>query len=330
MVQRGLRVAEISHAHQSSSSARAIRVRCRMQDQSLQDQSLAGRGWHPDLPPSGRGDGSATGHRVTAPAGVWGTVMSRSGWLRSLHSWDDGGMVGLDGDLGHEVADLLRRSTSSVEAERRAAITGLGTMVRRFRPRGAEHEMIASALVRAADDTVPKVRIRAVRGLCALPSSLSVPVLTISITDEDYAVREAAVRALVQVEPDRAVSALVAAARDGRASVRCSALTGLRAIRVIDDSTLQVLTECLADRNSSVQGAAMSTLRVVATRSSQLAKAVNELARHGLSDTSPRRREISIELLRQLGAPGHRERCLAALTDPDPVVRQRAERSLRR
>jgi HEAT repeat protein len=239
-------------------------------------------------------------------------------------------MVGLDGDLSHEVADLLRRSASSVEAERRAAITGLGTMARRSRPRGAEHDAIASALVRAADDTAPKVRIRAVRGLCALSSSLSVPVLTISITDEDYAVREAAVRALVHAESDRAVSALVAAARDGRALVRRSALTGLRAVRVIDDPILQVLTECLADRNSSVQGAAMSTLRVVATRSSQLAKAVDELARHGLSDTNPRRREISIELLRQLGVPGHRERCLAALNDPDPVVRQRAERSLRR
>ncbi|MBE1492724.1 HEAT repeat domain-containing protein [Plantactinospora soyae] len=239
-------------------------------------------------------------------------------------------MVGPDGDLGHEVADLLRRSTSSVEAERRAAITGLGTMARRFRPRDVEHDAIASALVRAADDTAPKVRIRAVRGLGALSSSLSVPVLTISITDEGYAVREAAVRALVCVDSDRAVSALVAAADDDRAVVRCSALTGLRAIRVIDDSILQVLTQCLADTNSSVQGAAMSTLRVVATRSSQLARAVHELARHGLSDTSPRRREISIELLRQLGVPGHHERCIAALNDPDPVVRQRAERSLAR
>ncbi|WP_218579480.1 HEAT repeat domain-containing protein [Phytohabitans houttuyneae] len=74
----------------------------------------------------------------------------------------------------------------------------------------------------------------------------------------------------------------------------------------------------------------MSTLRAVAARSPQLAAAVIALARRGLTDTSPQRREISIELLRQLGEPGHRERCLAALQDRHPAVRQRAARSLER
>jgi HEAT repeat protein len=234
------------------------------------------------------------------------------------------------GALRHEVADLLRRSTSSVDAERRAAITGLGTMARRTRLGGVDHDAIAAVLVRAADDLSPKIRLRAIRGLGALPTSLSAPVVTTTLTDEDYAVREAAARTLVYLDSDRAVPALVAAARDSRAPVRCSALTGLRAVPVVNDSILQVLAHSLADMSPSVQGAAMSTFRAIAARSSQLAEAVTELARRGLTDASPQRREISLELLRQLGEPGHRERCLAALKDPHSVVRQRAERSLRR
>lgn len=197
-------------------------------------------------------------------------------------------------------------------------------MARRTRPANVDHDAIASALVRAADDADPKVRLRAVRGLCALPASLSALVVATALRDEDYAVREAAARTLVCLDSEHAVRALVAAARDSRTPVRCSALTGLRAIPVMDDSILQVLALSLADMSPSVQGAAMSTLRAVAARSPQLAAVVTDLARHGLTDASPQRREISIELLRQLGEPGHYERCLVALKDPHPVVRQRA------
>jgi hypothetical protein len=60
----------------------------------------------------------------------------------------------------HEVADLLRRCTSTVALERRAAITGLGTIVRRALPGSAEYEAVVAAVVRAVDDPGPKVRVR--------------------------------------------------------------------------------------------------------------------------------------------------------------------------
>ncbi|GIJ43736.1 hypothetical protein Val02_06220 [Virgisporangium aliadipatigenens] len=232
--------------------------------------------------------------------------------------------------LRHEVMDLLRRSSSADEAERRAAITGLGTVAGRQLPASVEHDTIASTLVHAARDTSPRVRIRAIRGLGALPASRSASVVMAAVTDDDYAVREAAIRTLISLDADNAAAALVSVARDHTDPVRCSALTGLRAAHTVDDSILRTLVHGLADPNASVQGAAMATLRALASRSPRMTEVVVDLARRGLTDPSPQRREISIELLRQLGEPGHRERCLAALDDPEPAVRQRAERTLER
>jgi HEAT repeat protein len=231
--------------------------------------------------------------------------------------------------IRHEVADVLRRAAATAQCERRAAITGLGTLVGRWPPGTAEHEAVAAALVRAISDPDPKVRVRAIRGLGRLPTPLGFLAVARAMTDDDYATREAAVRTLVLLDPDRAVPEIVAVLHDERAPVRCSALVGLRAVPNIDSGMLAALAAGLPDQDPSVQGAAMASLRALATRSPQLREAVTALADRGLHADSPQSREISIELLRQLGVPGHRQRCLLALSDPDPRVRQRAERGLR-
>ena len=237
-------------------------------------------------------------------------------------------MAGSADLIRHEVADLLKRAAATARWERRAAITGLGTLVGRWPPGTAEHEAIAAALVRAVGDPDPKVRVRAIRGLGRLPKPLAFPAVARAMTDDDYATREAAVRILVLLDPDRAVPEIVAILHDKRASVRSAALVGLRALPNIDSGVLAALAAGLPDLDPSVQGAAMASLRALATRSPQLRAAVTELADYGLHCDSPQRREISIELLRQLQVPGHRQRCLIALSDPDPRVRQRAERGL--
>jgi hypothetical protein len=130
----------------------------------------------------------------------------------------------------HEVADLLRRCTSAAALERCAAITGLGTIVRRALPGSAEYEPVVAAVVRAVDDPDPKVRVR-----------FNLP-------------------------------------------VRCAALIGLRPVHAVDTDVLNVRETGLADADASVQGAAMASLRALATRTPQLAAAVTELALHGLDE----------------------------------------------
>ena len=233
------------------------------------------------------------------------------------------------GVIRHEVADLLRRSAPTAHAERRAAITGLGTIAGRPQAGGAEHEAVVAALTTAVEDPDPRVRLRAIRGLARLPTSRAFEAVAHAVTDDAYVTREAAVRTLVHLDPDEGAQVLIAASGDTRAAVRCAALIGLRTVRVIDQGVLDALVTGLTDMDASVQGTAMASLRRLATRNRQLAAAVTESALQGLRADSPQQREISIELLRQLQVPGHRQRCQAALNDPDATMRQRAERSLR-
>lgn len=237
-------------------------------------------------------------------------------------------MASPSGTMRHELAALLRLSASAVASERRAAITGLGTVVRRPLLGSVERDAIMDAITQAAGDPDPKVRLRAVRGLGRLPASRAYAVVSRLLTDDDYTTREAAVRTLIRVDSDRGAQALIAAARDARAPVRSAVLIGLRAVRTVHKGVLDALVAGLADAEPSVQGAAMASLRALASRDPQLASLVTDLALQGLDDDSPPRREISIELLRQLKVPGHRQRCLAALSDPDPRVRHRARRGL--
>ena len=186
-----------------------------------------------------------------------------------------------------------------------------------------------AALTAAVADPDPTVRLRAIRGLARLPASRAFEAVAQAVTDDAYVTREAAVRTLVHLDPDQGAQVLIAASGDPRAAVRCAALIGLRTVRVVDQAALDALVTGLTDRDASVQGAAMASLRRLATRNRQLAATVTELALDGLRAHSAQQREISIELLRQLQVPGHRQRCQEALNDPDPSVRQRAERSLR-
>jgi hypothetical protein len=89
------------------------------------------------------------------------------------------------------------------------------------------------------------------------------------------------------------------------------------------------LSWALNDEDPSVQGAAMGGLLRLAARNPGLREDLTTLALEGYHAASSPRRNISIELLRQLRTPGHRERCLAAIDDPDSRVRQRAIRGLR-
>jgi HEAT repeat protein len=237
-------------------------------------------------------------------------------------------MTGATDLIGHEVAGLLRRADASAQADRRSALRGLGTLADRRPPGPAEHEAIAAALVRAARDPDPSVRVQSLRGLGRLPASRAFAVAAEALADDNYAAREAAVRTLFLLDSDRAVAELVAAMREGRAPVRSAALAGLRLAPNIDTVVLDALVTGLTDSDASVQGAAMRSLTVLAARTLQVAATVTALANEGLNSDSPQRREISIERLRQLREPGHRQRCLVALSDPDLVVRRRAQRGL--
>ncbi|BCJ41308.1 hypothetical protein GCM10010168_89320 [Actinoplanes ianthinogenes] len=231
--------------------------------------------------------------------------------------------------IRHEVADLLRRFASATPPERCRAIRGIGTVARRSPPGSAEQEATVHALVLAAQDADVRLRRGAVRGLAHVSRRTTFATVAAMIADDDYVVREAAVRAVLRLDSGRAVRALVAASHDARAPVRCAALIGLRSASIIDEDVWAALVAGLADADPSVQGAAMASLRALSRRAPELAATVDELARQGLNAESPCRREISLELLRQLGAPGHRERCRAALSDADPGVRRRAEYGLR-
>ncbi|BEL06487.1 hypothetical protein Q0Z83_046780 [Actinoplanes sichuanensis] len=227
----------------------------------------------------------------------------------------------------HEVAFLLRRFAATTVFERRTAVRGIATAARRSPSGSAEQEAIAHALVCAAQDADVRVRLGAVRGLARLTPQPAAATVAPLILDDDYTVREAAVRTLVELDSSHAVPMLVAASRDARVPVRCAALIGLRKIREVDTSVLEALVAGLSDPDPSVQGAAMASLRTLARRSAHLAATITELGRQGLTADSSYRREISLELLRRLAVPGHRERCRSALRDPAPNVRRRAERS---
>ncbi len=223
---------------------------------------------------------------------------------------------------------LLKQANCPNPAERRAAVTGLGTIASRPFLTPEQAEDIAAAVIAAANDTDPTVRARAVRGLGRLPAARVTATLTMLVSDDHHATREAAVRTLVRLDPTAAAPALVSAAAHQDYSVRVAALTGLRWLPTLDETVWVVLIAALSDEHPGIQGTAMTGLLSLAARSAQMSPAVIRLARDGLGSSSPPRREISLELLHRLGVPGHRDRCLAALTDVHPRVRQRAARSL--
>ncbi|MEU8001033.1 HEAT repeat domain-containing protein [Catellatospora sp. NPDC049111] len=229
--------------------------------------------------------------------------------------------------LTHQVTQLLMQARHTDPPARRAAVTGLGTLAARPTLDPVQVEAIAEAVITAAHDTDPTVRTRAARGLGRLPAARGSEALAALVIDGDHATREAAVRALAQLDPVTAQSVLVSAARHQDAAVRVAALTGLRRLPASGRS-VAVLVAALSDDHHGVQGTAMAGLLAFTARDPRLASTVTGMAREGLGSDRPPLREICLELLYRLGVPGHRDRCLAALTDPHPRVRWRAVRGL--
>jgi HEAT repeat protein len=228
-----------------------------------------------------------------------------------------------------EVTYLLRLARSGVATERLGAIKGLSTIGNRHLAGGQTYETIVDALLAALTDPVPLVGARAMRGLSRMAALRAFDAVADRLTHPDYITRESATKALFHIDADRAAERLIDVLSNEHEPVRTAAAAGLSAVRVVNPRVLDTLAVTLTDPSATVRGAAMGSLRKLAGRTPDIAAIVLTIARNGLGGgANAYRREISLELLRQLKVPGDRERCLAALSDPAPVVRGRAVKHL--
>jgi HEAT repeat protein len=200
----------------------------------------------------------------------------------------------------------------------------LGTVGSRQSAGSPAYEAIVDVLLRALTDPEPLVGVRALRGLGRMAAPRALEAVAAMLSHPRHVTREAAVRALFQIDADRTVDLLIDVLHDADAQVRAAAAVGLSAVRSVGSRVLDALTAALADPDALARGAAMGSLVKLAGRDPDVAGAVVAIAGDGLRGNNAERREISLELLRQLKVPGHRERCLEALTDQAPVVRARA------
>lgn len=173
----------------------------------------------------------------------------------------------------------VRRSLTDPDAEvRRAAVAAMGEW-----PDHAED--VADALMKAAGDPEPTVRVRALGALFGRDGALDL--LLAAGTDEDAGVREAAVILL------------------GRHSA--------------DEEAFDGLLRALEDQSPDVRNRAIEVLRDAIARPESARPAIHST----LSDPDPTVRAAALEAL-TLRWPTHPEThaaTLAALTDPDPTVR---------
>ncbi|MEW1667135.1 HEAT repeat domain-containing protein [Streptomyces albidoflavus] len=173
----------------------------------------------------------------------------------------------------------VRRSLTDPDAEvRRAAVAAMGEWP-------DQSEDVADALMKAAGDPEPTVRVRALGALSGRDGALDL--LLAAGTDEDAGVREAAVILL------------------GRHSA--------------DEEAFDGLLRALEDQSPDVRNRAIEVLRDAIARPESARPAIHST----LSDPDPTVRAAALEAL-TLRWPTHPEThaaTLAALTDPDSTVR---------
>lgn len=247
----------------------------------------------------------------------------------------DGHVVGQETagleSVRHEVAHPLRCVSLPDSAIRASAVAGLRRCARRSGAQSTPGQ-VAAALLAAADDPVVEVRVRAVAALAYLPVEVGFPAAVAAMEDDHHTVREAAGRAMIALDTDRAGFRLAELCQDQdhvpRPQTRAAALTAFRMLPEIETQVWSALLECLGDHEGVVRSAALSTARALATRPEHWHALVCQTALDGIASQNPYRREISLALARQVNAPGYQDRCRERLDDPDPMVSARAQHEL--
>lgn len=163
-------------------------------------------------------------------------------------------IVGLARTLGRYAMPALGAATRDEDWRvRRAAIEGYGMI---------EGEVATKALLEGFADESPHVKMAAVAALAEREGDEAVRVLLEALDIEDLAVRGTAVEALLERKDEATLPALVRALRNwtGRETfeLRESLARGLGELG--DESSLDVLRECLEDDFASVRAAAADAI----------------------------------------------------------------------
>lgn len=155
-------------------------------------------------------------------------------------------------DPSAEIARLAARLNSADEEERRDAALQLGAM---------EKQAAAPALKSALNDSSPRVRAIAIRGLSMLGDATLILFIAERLAqDKTPFVRKTAAYALGRFHHREVTAALVAALADKDAEVRSAVVVALA--EHADDSAIAPLTRALTDKSDFVRAHAARALGV--------------------------------------------------------------------
>jgi HEAT repeat protein/beta-lactamase regulating signal transducer with metallopeptidase domain len=217
----------------------------------------------------------------------------------------------------------------------------------------ADTNAVATALIRALEDSVASVREDAAYALGQLEASSAIaPLMARLGRDPAPKVREMIAWALGQIESRSATEALAATAqRDSSEEVRAMAVWAIA--QVGDPAAMPALTALLRDRSEEVRGRAAWAIGTIEPSASppglvealddasadvrlRAAWAIGQIADAAavprlsskLRDASAEVRRAAMWALGQIGGEPAEGALLKALEDPDPEVRARAARAL--
>ena len=217
----------------------------------------------------------------------------------------------------------------------------------------ADTNAVATALIRALEDSVASVREDAAYALGQLQASSAIaPLMARLGRDPAPKVREMIAWALGQIESRSATEALAAAAqRDASEEVRAMAVWAMAQVQ--DPSAVPALTALLRDGSAEVRGRAAWAIGTIEPSTSppglvealddasadvrlRAAWAIGQIADPAavprlsakLRDSSVDVRRAAMWALGQIGGEPAEGALLKALDDPDPEVRARAARAL--
>ena len=258
--------------------------------------------------------------------------------------------VGIDTASKTEVAGPPERPTAPAPAASTAKPKATGVVAPITK---ADTNAVATALIRALEDSVASVREDAAYALGQLQTSSAIAPLMVRLgRDPAPKVREMIAWALGQIESRSATEALAAAAqRDSSEDVRAMAVWAMAQVQ--DPSAVAALTALLRDRSAEVRGRAAWAIGTIEPSTSppglvaalddasadvrlRAAWAIGQIADPAavprlsskLGDTSTEVRRAAMWALGQIGGEPAEGALLKALEDPDPEVRARAARAL--
>jgi HEAT repeat protein/beta-lactamase regulating signal transducer with metallopeptidase domain len=217
----------------------------------------------------------------------------------------------------------------------------------------ADTNAVATALIRALEDSVASVREDAAYALGQLQASSAIAPLMVRLgRDPAPKVREMIAWALGQIESRSATEGLAATAqRDSSEEVRAMAVWAMAQVQ--DPAAMPALTALLRDRSEEVRGRAAWAIGTIQPSTSppglvevlddasadvrlRAAWAIGQIADPSavprlsskLRDASAEVRRAAMWALGQIGGEPAEGALLKALEDPDPEVRARAARAL--